>query len=65
MIEKGSTGRCHFDPASAAREQLSTNIVFKSPDLPAQRRLRRVQLSRCGHRQTSGVDDCDEITEMS
>jgi hypothetical protein len=35
MIEKGSTGRCQFDAASAAREQLSTHLVFKSPDLPA------------------------------
>jgi hypothetical protein len=39
VIEKGSTRRCQFDAASAAREQLGTDLVLKIADLPAQRRL--------------------------
>src|ERR1043166_1527591 len=37
--EKGSTRRCKFDAASAAHQQLGTDLIFKIPNLPAQRRL--------------------------
>src|SRR6202035_3713194 len=39
VLEKGSTRRCQIDAASGTRQELGTYLVFKIPNLPAQRRL--------------------------
>jgi len=65
VIEKGSTRRCQFDPASAARQELGTDLVFEISNLPTQRWLRCMQHSLGRHRQVSRVRNRDEVAKMS
>jgi hypothetical protein len=65
VIEKGSTRRCQFDPASAARQELGAHLILKIPNLPTQRWLRRVQHSLGRHRQVSRFRNRDEVAKMS
>jgi hypothetical protein len=51
MIEKRSTGRRQFNPASAARQELRAYLLLKVTNLPAKRRLRGVQFSLGCHGQ--------------
>ena len=54
MIQKGATRRCQFDTASSSLQKFGTYLVLEISNLPAQRRLRRVQklllLPRSGFR---------------
>jgi hypothetical protein len=65
MFEKRSTRRRQFDTASATNQQLRAYLVLKVSNLPAERRLRRMQFSRRCHRQTSGFGHCNEIAKVS
>ena len=65
VIEKCSACRCQFDPANAACQELGTYLIFEIPDLPTQRRLSCVQLSRCRDRHTSRLSDRDKIAKVS
>jgi hypothetical protein len=65
VIEEGSTRRCQFDTASAARQELHAYLVLKVSNLATERRLRRVQFSLCRHGQTSRLGDRNEIAKMS
>jgi hypothetical protein len=49
MFEKRSPCRRQVDAASAARQESRAYLVLEVSNLPAERRLRCVQLSRCRH----------------
>jgi hypothetical protein len=65
VIEKGLNRWCQVDTASSSRQELGAHLVYKIPNLPAQRRLGRVQFSLCRDRQASCVGNRDEIAKMS
>jgi len=62
---KGSARGSQFDPVSAARQQLGTDLVFQIPDLAAEGWLGRVQTLLRRHGEASRVCDRNEIAKMS
>lgn len=63
LIKDLSRGR-QFDMARVAREQQGLYFTFQLLDLPAQGRLRDVQLFRRA-RVAARIDDFDKIAELS
>ena len=65
MTQKGLAGRGEFHAAWIADDQLQTERCLKVADLPAQRRLGRMQaLFRC-LREAALLGDGDEIAQVT
>jgi hypothetical protein len=64
VIENGSTCGGQLDASHAPGHQRGADLVLEIPDLPAQRRLRRVQLLHGGDREAARLGDGDEIAQM-
>src|SRR4051794_40252281 len=65
MIEKGSAGRRELDAAGAAHQQFDPDLQLQIADLPAQRRLRRVQPPLGGVGQAALLGDRNEIAKVA
>ena len=57
--------RGRLDAARAAHEQLRADLIFKIPDLTAQRRLGRMQPPLRRHGEAALLGDGDEIAKMA
>ena len=64
MVEKGLARGGQFDAVHAAAQQLDADLVFEIADLPAERRLRRVQPFLGRERQAAFLGDGDEIAKV-
>src|ERR1700759_4256873 len=64
MVEEGLAGRGQFDATRAAAHQGSADFLFEIPDLPAQRRLRGMELLLGSHRQAAGIGHGDEVAQV-
>jgi hypothetical protein len=64
MVEKRPAGSGQFDAVHTAAHQLNADLVLQIADLPAQRRLRRVQPFLSRERQAALLGDRDEITKV-
>src|SRR6201993_947620 len=64
MLQKGLAGRRQLNTVSATIYQLSADFLFEIPDLPAERRLGRVELLLGGNGQAACIGHGDEVAEM-
>jgi hypothetical protein len=64
VIEECSTRRRQFDTPDAAYQELSADLSFQIPQLPTERRLRRVQPVGGRERDAALLGDGHEITQV-
>src|ERR1700752_4448516 len=64
MLQKGLAGRRQLNTVSATIYRLNADFLFEIPDLPAERRLGRVELLLGGDSQTACISDGDEVAKM-
>jgi hypothetical protein len=64
LLQKGLAGRRQLDAMRAASHQLNADFAFEIPDLPAERRLGRVELLLGGNGQAACISHGDEIAQM-
>ena len=64
MIEKGAAGCGELDAARAALQQLDADLQLQIADLPAQRRLRRVQPPLGSIGEAAFLGNSHEIAQM-
>lgn len=65
MVEKGPAGIGQLDAARATDKQLRADLVFKIPDLTAERRLGRMQPPLRRHREAALLGDGEKIPKMA
>src|SRR5216684_3541211 len=64
MLQKGFAGRGQLNTVSATIYQFNADFLFEIPDLPAERRLGRVELLLGGNGQAACISHGDEVAEM-
>jgi hypothetical protein len=65
MVEESAAAGGQFNPMHATLQQRDADFMLQVTDLPAQRRLRRVQPLLRRELHAPRLGDCDEAAEVS
>src|SRR5476649_3000874 len=65
MVKERPARRRQLNSTRTTAEQFHSNLVFQITDLPAKRRLRRMQAAFGRNGQTTGLRDGHEVPQMS